>query len=302
MQLFNRRRAGEGIMDIKLQEVEYRYAAGTPFERVAIQHVSFEIPSGQFLAIIGHTGSGKSTILQHLNALLQPTKGQIQLGDRVISANKKEKKLKDIRKKVGIVFQFPEHQLFEETVEKDICYGPMNFGVTEGEAKRRAKTVIGQVGLSEEILAKSPFDLSGGQMRRVAIAGVLAMDPDVLVLDEPTAGLDPRGRKEIMDMFSSLHKQRKMSMILVTHSMEDASLYADEIVIMHKGEVHGKGNPRKIFSQPKELFRLGLSVPDVVRFQYSFEERMGISLSKTCLTMEELAEELKQVADRRTGL
>ena len=162
------------------------------------------------MAIIGHTGSGKSTVLQHLNALLKPTKGKVIIGETEINAGQKKKNLKKVRQKVGIVFQFPEHQLFEETVEKDICFGPMNFGVSEEEAKERAKEVIEQVGLSEDILAKSPFDLSGGQMRRVAIAGVLAMEPDVLVLDEPTAGLDPRGRKEIMDMFYDLHKDKKV--------------------------------------------------------------------------------------------
>jgi len=250
------------------------------------------------LAIIGHTGSGKSTILQHLNALLQPTKGKIKIGDRTISAEKKEKNLKSVRKQVGIVFQFPEHQLFEETVERDICYGPMNFGVPEAEAKERARKVIRQVGLPEETLKKSPFDLSGGQMRRVAIAGVLAMEPDVIVLDEPTAGLDPRGRKEIMDMFYRLHQERGLSTILVTHSMEDAALYADEMVIMHKGEVYQKGEPRELFSQSEELSQLGLSVPEVVRFQHLFEEQSGIKLQKTCLTIEELAEEL-QLAKKR---
>ncbi|WP_100332815.1 energy-coupling factor ABC transporter ATP-binding protein [Bacillus xiapuensis] len=285
-------------MDIELQEVEYRYAAGTPFERKALQHVSFAIPSGTFLAIIGHTGSGKSTVLQHLNALLQPTKGRVIIGDRVIAAEQKEKNLKPVRKKVGIVFQFPEHQLFEETVEKDICYGPMNFGVPESEAKERAQRMIRQVGLPEDVLQKSPFELSGGQMRRVAIAGVLAMEPDVLVLDEPTAGLDPRGRKEIMEMFQQLHKERELSTVLVTHSMEEAALYADEMVIMHQGEVRRKGRPRELFSCPEELSELGLRVPEVVRFQHLFEERAGIRLTKTCLTVNELAEELKLARER----
>ncbi len=234
-------------MDISLQQVEHRYQQGTPFERLAIQNVSINIPSGSFMAIIGHTGSGKSTVLQHLNALLRPTKGRVMIGDRTIEANKKEKNLRAIRQKVGIVFQFPEHQLFDETVEKDICFGPMNFGVTETVAKARAREAIRQVGLSEEILTKSPFDLSGGQMRRVAIAGVLAMEPDVIVLDEPTAGLDPRGRKEIMEMFYRLHQERSLSTILVTHSMEDAARFADQIFIMHKGEVYKQGTPGRNF-------------------------------------------------------
>lgn len=288
-------------MDISLQNVEYRYQINTPFERLAIKDVSIDIPSGTFLAIIGHTGSGKSTVLQHLNALLKPTEGQVVIGNRMINPEKKQKNLKEIRQRVGIVFQFPEHQLFEETVEKDICFGPMNFGVTEEEAKKRARAAIGQVGLPEEILSKSPFDLSGGQMRRVAIAGVLAMEPDVIVLDEPTAGLDPRGRKEIMDMFYSLHGTRGLSTVLVTHSMEDASLYADQIVIMHNGEVYKKGTPEEIFSSPEGLLKLGLDVPEVVRFQLKMEKSLNVRLSRTCLTMDELTDEIAAVMKRGTA-
>ncbi|TFI47234.1 energy-coupling factor ABC transporter ATP-binding protein [Diaphorobacter sp. DS2] len=288
-------------MDISLQNVEYRYQINTPFERLAIKDVSIDIPSGTFLAIIGHTGSGKSTVLQHLNALLKPTEGKVVIGERMINPEKKQKNLKEIRQRVGIVFQFPEHQLFEETVEKDICFGPMNFGVTEEEAKKRARAAIGQVGLPEEILSKSPFDLSGGQMRRVAIAGVLAMEPDVIVLDEPTAGLDPRGRKEIMDMFYSLHGTRGLSTVLVTHSMEDASRYADQIVIMHNGEVYKKGTPEEIFSSPEGLLKLGLDVPEVVRFQLKMEKSLNVRLSKTCLTMDELTDEITAVMIRGTA-
>lgn len=277
-------------MDISLQQVEHRYQQGTPFERLAIQNVTIDIPSGSFIAIIGHTGSGKSTVLQHLNALLRPTKGKVLIGDRTIEANKKEKNLKGIRQKVGIVFQFPEHQLFDETVEKDICFGPLNFGISESVAKRRAKEAICQVGLSEDILIKSPFDLSGGQMRRVAIAGVLAMEPDVIVLDEPTAGLDPRGRKEIMEMFYRLHQEKALSTILVTHSMEDAARFADRIFIMHKGEVYKQGTPEEIFSSPEELMELGLDVPEVIRFQQKFEQTFQAKLGSPCLTMEQLTE------------
>ena len=275
-------------MDISLSHVEYRYQANTPFESLAIQDVSIDIPAGTYMAIIGHTGSGKSTVLQHLNALLQPTEGTVLIGSHAIKAKQKNKNLKNIRQKVGIVFQFPEHQLFEETVEKDIIFGPMNFGVSETEAKKRARHALNQVGMQEEILNKSPFDLSGGQMRRVAIAGVLAMEPDVIVLDEPTAGLDPRGRKEIMDMFYALHKERKLSTILVTHSMEDAAKYADQIVIMQNGKVAKKGTPEEIFSSPKELIQMGLDVPEVVRFQLKMEERMGRKMSKIYLTIEQL--------------
>ncbi|MCT6903286.1 MAG: energy-coupling factor transporter ATPase, partial [Lactobacillus sp.] len=219
-------------MDIKLQQVSYAYAQGTPFEKRALFDVDFDIPSHTYQAIIGHTGSGKSTILQHFNALLRPTSGEVHIGDRLIVAGKKAKDLKTVRQKVGIVFQFPEHQLFEETVLKDIMFGPMNFGISEEEAEARARELVSLVGLPDNVLDKSPFDLSGGQMRRVAIAGVLAMDPEVIVLDEPTAGLDPRGQKEIMDMFYQLHQERHLTTILVTHSMEDAARYADNIVIM----------------------------------------------------------------------
>lgn len=285
-------------MDITLEQVEYRYQVNTPFERLAIKNINLSLPSGRFVAIIGHTGSGKSTLLQHLNALLQPTKGRVTLGDHIINSEKKEKNLRKVRQKVGIVFQFPEHQLFEETVEKDICFGPMNFGVSKDEAKKRAKELVHQVGLPEEVLEKSPFDLSGGQMRRVAIAGVLAMEPEVLVLDEPTAGLDPRGRKEIMEMFYRLHKEKNLSTILVTHSMEDAAIYADEIIIMHQGEIKRKGAPREIFSDPKELLTLGLNVPDVVNFQYLLEGKMNRKLGKTCLTIEELSIALKDLQDK----
>ncbi|MBM7588409.1 energy-coupling factor transport system ATP-binding protein [Bacillus pakistanensis] len=285
-------------MDISLKQVEYRYSLGTPFEKLAIKDIDLEIPSQMYLAVIGHTGSGKSTLLQHLNALLRPTSGEVKIGDTTVTSNKKPKGLKPIRQKVGIVFQFPEHQLFEETVLKDICYGPMNFGVSQEEAEKRALKLIKQVGLPESILEKSPFDLSGGQMRRVAIAGVLALNPDVIVLDEPTAGLDPRGRKEIMDMFYQLHKEKELTTILVTHSMEDAASYADELVIMQKGRIKGRGKPVEIFSKPEELLELGLDVPDVVRFQYKYEKQLGRPLSKTCLSIDELATEIMKERER----
>ncbi|PPA68632.1 energy-coupling factor ABC transporter ATP-binding protein [Jeotgalibacillus proteolyticus] len=283
-------------MDISLQEVEYRYAAGSPFEKKAVENVSFTVSSGECVAVIGHTGSGKSTILLHLNALLKPTSGSVVIGDRTVKAGRKEKDLKPIRQKVGIVFQFPEQQLFEETVLKDICYGPMNFGVSEEEAKCRAVYWIKQVGLSEEILQESPFDLSGGQMRRVAIAGVLAMEPEVLVLDEPTAGLDPRGRKEMMNMFFRLHKERKMTMILVTHSMEDAADYADKVVVLHKGKKVHEGTPRELFSDAERLSEWGLGVPEVVRFQRMLEAKAGRKLPGICLSIEELAASFSELS------
>ncbi|MFE6170040.1 energy-coupling factor ABC transporter ATP-binding protein [Viridibacillus arvi] len=289
-------------MDIQLQKVSYAYAQGTPFEKRALFDVELAIPSGSYQAIIGHTGSGKSTILQHLNALLKPTEGTIQIGDKTITAGKKAKDLKPVRQKVGIVFQFPEHQLFEETVLKDIIFGPMNFGISEDEATKRAHHLIELVGLPLTVLDKSPFDLSGGQMRRVAIAGVLAMEPEVIVLDEPTAGLDPRGRKEIMDLFLQLHKARNLTTILVTHSMEDAARYADRIAIMHEGKCVLTGNPADIFGNAEQLAKYRLEPPRIVRFQREFEEKVGRKLPTLCLTEEELASAITEaVREERAG-
>lgn len=279
-------------MDITFEQVGFCYQKNSPFETRALQDVSVTIDSGSYTAIIGHTGSGKSTLLQHLNALLLPTEGTVTLGERVIKAGVKQKGLRDLRERVGIVFQFPEAQLFEETVEKDICFGPLNFGVSEEDAKARARKVIVEVGLTEEILTRSPFELSGGQMRRVAIAGVLAMDPQVLVLDEPTAGLDPNGRKEIMEMFAMLHRTKGLTTVLVTHSMEDAATYAQKVILMKGGTVDRVATPREIFSQPDALTDLGLSVPDVVHFQRHFEQRFAVRLGKTCLTIDELVGEM----------
>lgn len=279
-------------MDIELQKVGYSYAKNTPFEKAALFDVDLTVQSGKYHAIIGHTGSGKSTVLQHLNALLKPTEGTVKIGDTAIHAGKKVKDLRNVRKNIGIVFQFPEHQLFEETVLKDIAFGPMNFGVSEEEAHKRAYEFIKIVGLDEAILEKSPFDLSGGQMRRVAIAGVLAMQPDVIVLDEPTAGLDPRGRREIMELFSTLQKTRQLTMVLVTHSMEDAARYADEMTIMHEGKSVLRGIPKEIFNDVDKLAEYRLKVPHVVEFQMSLERQLGLKLGKTCLTEEELVEEI----------
>jgi energy-coupling factor transport system ATP-binding protein len=285
-------------MDIIFKNVEHRYQVQTPFEKRALYDINLDIKTGSYVAIIGHTGSGKSTLLQHLNGLLQPTKGSVTIGNRTIVGGKKEKNLKPLRKKVGIVFQFPEHQLFEETVEKDICFGPINFGVSEEEAKRKAKECLSLVGLPEEVLTKSPFDLSGGQMRRVAIAGVLAMEPEVLVLDEPTAGLDPRGRREIMDMFAHLHQQKQLTIVLVTHSMEDAARYADEIVIMNKGTIAKRGTPEAIFRDVACLTELGLDIPETVLFKHLLESKIGETIPSSCLTIEETMEGLQTLFAR----
>jgi len=282
-------------MDIIFKEVEHRYQVNTPFERIALHDLNLNIQSGTFLAVIGHTGSGKSTIIQHLNALLKPTAGEIQIGERTIKANRKEKNLKAIRQQVGVVFQFPEHQLFEETVEKDIAFGPMNYGVLEEEAKQKARELIKLVGLPEDLLTRSPFDLSGGQMRRVAIAGILAMNPNVLILDEPTAGLDPRGRQEIMNMIYRLHKEKGLTTILVTHSMEDAAMYADELIVMNKGTVAMKGSPREVFGQHTQLKEYGLDVPESLRFMLKLQEKFQLEASDTVITFSEVVEKVQHL-------
>ena len=276
-------------MDIRFKQVGFAYQAGTPFEMRALHDVTFSVKDGSYVAIIGHTGSGKSTILQHLNALLKPTEGLVELGDKTINSTTGNKDLKPLRKKVGIVFQFPEAQLFEETVEKDIAFGPKNFGVSEEEALKIAAEVVKTVGLPEEVLKKSPFDLSGGQMRRVAIAGVLAMKPEVLVLDEPTAGLDPKGRLEMMEMFYKLNKEQNMTIVLVTHQMNDVSDYADHVIVIEAGNVVKEGSPKEVFSDGSWLLEKQLGVPTTLAFVEKLKEK-GWSTDKMPLTLDELAE------------
>ena len=277
------------VMDIRFKQVGFAYQAGTPFEMRALHDVTFSVKDGSYVAIIGHTGSGKSTILQHLNALLKPTEGLVELGDKTIDSTTGNKDLKPLRKKVGIVFQFPEAQLFEETVEKDIAFGPKNFGVSEEEALKIAAEVVKTVGLPEEVLKKSPFDLSGGQMRRVAIAGVLAMKPEVLVLDEPTAGLDPKGRLEMMEMFYKLNKEQNMTIVLVTHQMNDVSDYADHVIVIESGNVVKEGSPKEVFSDASWLLEKQLGVPTTLAFVEKLKEK-GWSTDKMPLTLDELAD------------
>ena len=276
-------------MDIRFKQVGFAYQAGTPFEMRALHDVTFSVKDGSYVAIIGHTGSGKSTILQHLNALLKPTEGLVELGDKTIDSTTGNKDLKPLRKKVGIVFQFPEAQLFEETVEKDVAFGPKNFGVSEEEALKIAAEVVKTVGLPEEVLKKSPFDLSGGQMRRVAIAGVLAMKPEVLVLDEPTAGLDPKGRLEMMEMFYKLNKEQNMTIVLVTHHMNDVSEYADHVIVIEAGNVVKEGSPKEVFSDASWLLEKQLGVPTTLAFVEKLKEK-GWSTDKMPLTLDELAD------------
>ncbi len=286
-------------MEISINRLEHRYMEGTPFERRALHDINLDIADGTFLALIGHTGSGKSTLIQHLNGLLKPSAGSIKMGSTELKAGGKKQDLKSLRKKAGIVFQYPEHQLFEETVEKDIMFGPRNFGVSEETARLTAAKVIEMVGLPESVLQKSPFDLSGGQMRRVAIAGVLAMNPEVLILDEPTAGLDPAGRVEIMELFYSLHERNNLTTILVTHSMEDASRYADEIAVMHKGELYLHGKPTDIFSEREALQKAGLDVPETVQFLQKWNEKSGLNLALSKFTVDELAKQVSQSLKKR---
>lgn len=281
-------------MDITFDNVSYTYQQNTPFAHEALKNVSFHIPSGAFVAIIGHTGSGKSTLIQHLNGLLIPTKGTLTMGEYTLSREKKLKEMKELRSKVGIVFQYPEHQLFEETVKKDIAFGPMNFGIEESVIEKRIKDILPKVGLDEAFLSRSPFELSGGQMRRVAIAGVLATKPDVYVLDEPTAGLDPRGQKEIMDLFRHIHETEKVTTILVTHNMEDALRYADYIVILNKGKKYMEGTPAEIFTQEEAIRDVQLHVPQSIQFINQFNERFGADIPLEKYTIEQIADLIVQ--------
>lgn len=286
-------------MDIIFEKVGFTYQKGTPFENRALYDIDMIIKEGSFTALVGHTGSGKSTVLQHLNALMKPSEGTVTIGDRVITSETNNKNLKPIRKQVGIVFQFPEAQLFEETVAKDIAFGPKNFGVSEEEAIKLAKEMLPLVGLDESFMERSPFDLSGGQMRRVAIAGVLAMEPHTLVLDEPTAGLDPQGRKEMMDMFYRLHKEKGLTIVLVTHLMDDVADYADHMIILEKGTVIKEGSPREIFQDEAWLKTKQLGVPAAVSFSNQLDERLGVRNTQSALTATELAD---AIADRVKAL
>ncbi|HEY4600463.1 MAG TPA: energy-coupling factor ABC transporter ATP-binding protein [Cerasibacillus sp.] len=289
-------------MDITFKDVSYVYQQNTPFAHKALDNISFHIPSGSFVAIIGHTGSGKSTLIQHLNGLVFPSEGEVIIGDVRLTNREKPKDMKTLRSQVGVVFQYPEHQLFEETIEKDIAFGPQNFGVAEGEINERIKTILPMVGLSEEFLERSPFDLSGGQMRRVAIAGVLAVKPRILVLDEPTAGLDPRGQQEIMDMFYQLHQKEHLTTVLVTHSMEDAMKYADHIIILNKGKKYMEGRPEDVFTQVEALNKVQLDTPEVIQFMNKFSERFNKEIPFQRQSPKQLAEQICQLlkGDERT--
>lgn len=282
-------------MDITFDHVSYTYQLNTPFAHRALEEVSFHVPSGSFVAIIGHTGSGKSTLIQHLNGLLIPTEGTLTIGEYTLTKEKKRRDMKELRSKVGIVFQYPEHQLFEETVKKDIAFGPLNFGIDEAVIEKRIEQILPLVGLHKDLLERSPFELSGGQMRRVAIAGVLAMQPDVYVLDEPTAGLDPRGQKEIMELFRTIHEKEKVTTILVTHNMEDALRYADYIVILNKGKKYMEGTPEEIFIQEKAIQQVQLHVPPSIQFINEFNEKFNANIPLKRHTVPQIAEAIAEM-------
>lgn len=282
-------------MDITFNNVSFTYQPNTPFAHQAIDDLSLSIPSGSFVAIIGHTGSGKSTLIRHLNGLEIPTTGEVTIGDFHLTKDKKVKNMKELRSKVGVVFQYPEHQLFEETVQKDIAFGPKNFGASDDDINTRIKDLIPKVGLSDDLLERSPFELSGGQMRRVAIAGVLAIKPEVLVLDEPTAGLDPRGQKDMMEMFYKLHTAESLTTILVTHSMEDAMKYADHVIILNHGTVYMEGKPEDVFIKEKALKDVQLDVPEVIRFLHSFSDRFGGQIPYKRQSTTDLAKDIYRV-------
>lgn len=274
-------------MSFILDNVSYRYSEKTAYEIQALDHVNLKIEDGEFIGIIGHTGSGKSTLIQHLNGLIRATEGNIYFNGQDIYEENYD--LRDLRMQVGMVFQYPEHQLFEETVFKDVCFGPKNQGLPEKDITLRAYEALQSVGLPEKYFDVSPFELSGGQKRRAAIAGVVAMKPQVLILDEPTAGLDPKGRDEILDMVSEMHARYGITVILVSHSMEDVAKYVDRIIVMDHGQVRFDDTPREVFHHYKELEAIGLAAPQVTYLMHEMKER-GIDVSTEPTTVEEAKE------------
>ncbi len=275
-------------MSIKLEHLNYVYSQGTAYEKKALDDICLEIPDGEFVGIIGHTGSGKSTLIQHLNGLIRATSGELFYNGENIY--REGYPMKELRNEVGLVFQYPEHQLFEIDVLTDVCFGPKNQGLSPEECKEQALLALRLVGLKEKYYGVSPFDLSGGQKRRVAIAGVLAMRPKVLVLDEPTAGLDPKGRDDILDQISFLHKERGITVILVSHSMEDIARYADRLIVMNKGRVMYHDEPKKVFEHYQELEKVGLAAPQVTYIMHDLAKR-GIPVRTDVTTVKEAADE-----------
>ena len=281
---------------MKLKKVSYVYSEGDAFEKKALDEISLEIPDGQFIGIIGHTGSGKSTLIQHLNGLLRATSGAIYYDGENIYQEGYD--MRTLRSKVGLVFQYPEHQLFEVDVFSDVCFGPKNLGLSKEEVEERAKKALTQVGLDESYYKKSPFELSGGQKRRVAIAGILAMHPQVLILDEPTAGLDPKGRDEILDQVALLQKERKITVILVSHSMEDVARYVDRIIVVNDGKILFDDTPKQVFQHYKELESVGLAAPQVTYVVKALKEK-GWDIDTTATTVEEAKEAIVLAIKKR---
>ena len=284
-------------MSIKIENLTHVYMANGPFEKKALDNVNLDIKDGEFIALIGHTGSGKSTLIQHMNGLLEATSGKIIVDGEDIT--QKGVTLSDVRKKVGLVFQYPEYQLFEETIAKDIAYGPTNLGLDEEEIDKRVRKSMEMVGLDYEVYKdKSPFDLSGGQKRRVAIAGVIAMEPKTLILDEPTAGLDPKGRDDILEQIQLLHSKYNMTIILVSHSMEDVAKIAQRVIVMNKGKVALEGTPAEVFKHVKELEEIGLGVPQVTYLMMKLREK-GYKVSDEVYTIEQCKKELMKLFGKK---
>lgn len=285
-------------MGIKIKHLEYTYMQGSPFEKKALTDINLEINNGEFVGLIGHTGSGKSTLIQHLNGLLKPQSGEIEVNGK--NTLQKGVDLKELRREVGLVFQYPEHQIFEETVYKDIAFGPKNMGLTEQEIDERVKEAMSYVGLDESFCELSPFELSGGQKRRVAIAGVLAMRPSTLILDEPAAGLDPAGREEILTQVRALYLQSKMTVILVSHSMEDVARIAGRIIVMNQGTIAMDGRVAEVFSRAEELRAMGLDVPQVSSLAAELRRR-GVKLSADIYTIEKAKAAIMLLAKEKRG-
>ena len=283
-------------MSIKFENVSFTYSPNTAFEIHALKNINMEIQDGEFIGLIGHTGSGKSTLVQHFNGLMNATSGKIYYNGEDIYAEGYS--MKTLRGKVGLVFQYPEHQLFEVDVLTDVCFGPKNQGLAKEEAEERAKKALQMVGLKEKYYKQSPFELSGGQKRRVAIAGVLAMEPEVLILDEPTAGLDPKGRDEILDQLKRIHEERGITIILVSHSMEDVARYVGRIIVMNQGEAMYDGTPKEVFSHYKELEKVGLAAPQVTYIMNALADK-GFDVGTDATTIEEATEEIFRVYQKR---
>lgn len=275
---------------IKTENLNYIYSLNTPFEKAAVRNVNLEIEKGEFVGVIGHTGSGKSTLIQHFNGLLKPSSGKVYIDGEDIWED--EKNINKYRFKVGLVFQYPEYQLFEETVRKDISFGPKNMGLTEQEIDNRVKDAARFVGLKEEMLDKSPFELSGGQKRRVAIAGVIAMDPEVLILDEPAAGLDPRGREKVLSQIKQYHTEKKNTVLLVSHSMEDIAKYATKVLVMNNSEVFMYDTVENVFANADKLLQIGLDIPEISRIFLKLKQ-MGYPVNTNVYTVQKAKEEIK---------